>query len=153
MKPQEPSADVVERIRGLDAGGASDDDVAAWLMGRGLDFGSSVYALVRARSIDWLQAHFALDATAAWRSRRRQFHLKFENGDALGEFESVSLRPYAAGERLNMPHAPEPPHEPELGRGTVWRIASVEPDEDPNFEASLVVTPVARLEVLERDDV
>ena len=146
----EEVAELVEGVRSLDRRGASDNEVAAWLMARTRDFGSSGKVLQQARGLTTADAYAVLHSTEAWRSRRTRLHLRTTEGTALGKFSSANGRTYEVGHTLNLPNRPEPPHRSEPGRGTVWQVRAVAPDDDPSFVATLVVAPLQRLEVRER---
>jgi hypothetical protein len=141
---QQELESLAEQVRSLGGGEASDDEIAMWLKERTLTFAESAKVLALAEGIETVEAYVRLDATETWQASTACFHTVDPAG-AIAEFRTRSGRTFVVGDTFNMPNAPEPPYKAEPGRGTVWRITAVEPDEDANFTARLVVEPIRRL--------
>jgi hypothetical protein len=137
--------DLVEAVRALDATGASDDEVAAWLKGRTSTFGENGRVLAAARQLSTVDAYAVLHQTETWKAATSRYHLTTPAGDG-GTFASPNGRTFSVGDTLNLAAAPEPPYKSEPGRGTVWRVVAIEPADEPGFSGRLVVEPVKRLE-------
>jgi hypothetical protein len=130
-------------VRVMDSCGATDDEIAAWLKAQTPDFGGSGHVLSVARAISKLDAYLVLNATPTWERVKKRFHLTYPDGSSGGQFVTHG-RTFGVGDRLNIPVRPEPPYL--SGRGTVWKIAAVEDDEDPAFTARLILEPIKRLD-------
>jgi hypothetical protein len=137
--------ELVDAIRSLDAEGATDDEIAQWLKSRTVSFGDSGEALATARGLRTADAYGALHATKVWKASATRFHIVTASGPLVRGFSSPDGRTFGVGDTLNLPNLPELPHNPEPGRGTLWRVTAVEPDYEPGFTACLVVQPVFRL--------
>jgi hypothetical protein len=136
--------ELAEGVRALDRKGASDEVVAAWLKARTSNFGESGKALALARGLTTGDAYCVLHETATWKAATTLYRLTTPAGDG-GVFASANGRSFVVGDTLNLPNAPEPPHKAEEGRGTVWRVTAVEPDDGPGFAGRLVVIALKRL--------
>jgi hypothetical protein len=136
---------LVNEFRRREANGSSEEELAAWLKDQTVSFGDSGNVLSAARGITTVEAYGALHATDVWRSATTRFHVTLPTG-SISEFRNPNGRTFSVGDTLNMPNVLESPHRSEPGRGTVWRVIAVEPDDDPAFTARLVVEPLGRLE-------
>jgi hypothetical protein len=141
----ERMASVVNEFRQREENGASDEELAVWLKFQTTSFGDGADVLSKARGISYGGAMGVLWRTSVWRNAGSRFKIFLPSG-ATTELRSPNGRTFSVGETLNMPHVPEPPHEAEAGRGTVWRVTAVEPDDDLAFTACLRVEPVRRLD-------
>jgi hypothetical protein len=137
--------ELVDHVREMDARGASDDEVAAWLRSRVDTIKGNATVLALARGLGGAEAYAALNATATWRVVTTRHQVTLPNGESTS-LSGRGKRTFAPGDLLNLPHTPEPPYDPRAGRGTVWRVASVEPADRPDYVARIVIEPVKRLD-------
>jgi hypothetical protein len=128
-------------VRELDEQAATDDEIAAWLQEVTPDFGASGHVLSLARGLSKMDAYSLLSHTEPWKRRRTRYQIRYADGSSGGEFSNANGRTFAVGDHVNLPNRPEPPHDAEGGRGTVWRVVAVEEVDDPAFTARLVVNP------------
>jgi hypothetical protein len=112
-------------VRTLEAGGATDDEIAAWLKDRTVDFGESGKALARARGVTKAAAFDTLRATDTWRRVETRFEI-VSGGGLHGEYHSVNGRTFVVGDELKLPDGP-------------CRVLAVDTPDDARITARLVV--------------
>ena len=125
---------LVAGVRTLGTSGAADDEIAAWLKDRTVDFGESMSVLALAQGVERRQAGDRLRATATWQHAMTRFRIVEAGGVYTGEFHSVNGRTYSVGDVLKLPDGP-------------CRVAAVGPANDPGLTAELLVEWVERTSV------
>jgi hypothetical protein len=128
--------ELIAGVRGLDASGAPDEEVAVWLKSRTVSFGESAVVLRAARDLGELGAFKVLRRTETW--RRSEHHwvtrFRFSNGSERVA-HSVSYSPcnWSVGERRIFPADAD--GRSYTGGRFVWRATSVEESGEPGMEA------------------
>src|SRR4051812_7460039 len=117
---------LVARVRTLEAEGAADDEIAAWLNDRTVGFGESLSVLALAQGLERRAAADRLRATATWQRTITRFRIVEPRDVVRGELESINGRTYSVGDVLKLPGGP-------------CRVLSVDPTEDRRLTAQLLI--------------
>jgi hypothetical protein len=135
-----------QRIHEMYAAGESDEAVADWLRSDGANIVDGAKAIEHATGRQFADAVWMLRESPSFNRGSTSFTLSVAEGEGhFGTFKSPTGRTFAVGDHFNLPNAPEPPHRPAVGRGTVWRVIAVDTSEDPAITAQLTIEPVRRL--------